>query len=389
MYNLIKKRFIKNYQNTSSKEVRFRYGIAAGICGIISNVVLFAIKLAVGVLSGAISIVADAVNNLSDAGSSLVTILGFKLSNRPADAEHPFGHARYEYVTGLIVAFIVFIIGVSLGKSSVEKIINPTGIETSVWVVVVLVVAMLGKLWQGGLYRNFGKSIDSPALIATAADSRNDVLSTTMVLISVVIAMIWPSVVLDAYMGLAVSVIIVISSVKLIKDTVDPLLGSVPDKEFVKHISDKVVAYDGILGIHDLMVHNYGPSSVFASLHAEVSAAADVMESHDLIDNIERDFLREGIFMVIHMDPIVTDDPELNALRERIEAILFEEFQGQVTMHDFRMVKGVTHTNVLFDVVLPYGIKTSKAELIALIEEKVGEGENYFYVINIDNKFVE
>lgn len=389
MYSLIKKHFIKDYQNTSDKKVRFRYGIAAGVCGIISNVLLFAIKLIIGVLSGAISIVADAINNLSDAGSSLVTILGFKLSNRPADAEHPFGHARYEYVTGLIVAFIVFIIGVMLGKSSIEKIINPSGIETSVWVVAVLIVAILGKLWQGGLYKNFGKSIDSTALIATAADSRNDVISTSMVLLSVIIAMIWPSVVLDAYMGVAVSVFIIISSIKLIKDTINPLLGSVPDKEFVHHISDKVLSYDGVLGIHDLMVHNYGPANVFASLHAEVSATANIMESHDLIDNIERDFLKEGIIMVIHMDPIVTDDPELNDLRDKIESLLVEEFQGQVTLHDFRMVKGFTHTNVLFDVVMPYNVKTTKAELIALIDERVGADKNYFYVINIDNKFVD
>lgn len=389
MYKFIKSRFIRNYDKTSDPSVRIRYGIVAGIFGIVTNVVLFVFKILAGVLSGSISVVADAVNNLSDAGSSVVTVLGFRLSGRPADAEHPYGHARYEYITGFIVSLIVLIIGILLMKSSIDKIINPSPVETGVWTFVVLGVAIAGKLWQGGLYKNFGKSIDSAALKAASADSRNDVISTAAVLISVTIAAFRPDVMLDGYIGGLVSLFIMVSALKMIKDTLNPLLGVPPEPELVKTICSKVMSYDGVLGIHDLIVHSYGPSYCFATLHVEVDAKVDIMVTHDLIDNIEREFNeKEHIFMVIHMDPIVTDDPEINNLRDSISEFVKQAVSPECTIHDLRLVRGVTHTNVLFDVVVPYGIGKDKKQITDMLTDRFRTPENnYYFVINIDNKY--
>ena len=390
IFEPLKKTFIKDYKNTRDATVRFRYGVTAGIFGIVTNVVLFIMKVVVGIISRSVSVVADAVNNLSDAGSSGVTLIGFKLSNRPADKEHPFGHARYEYITGLVVAFIILIIGGSLLKSSVEKLITPTPIEASVWTAVILGISILLKGLQGLMYRDFGKSISSTSLLASAADSRNDVISTSLVLISTVGAIFSPDIftIVDAAVGLAVSLFILVSGIKLVKETIDPLLGGKPDKELVDYILKKVSSYPGILGVHDLMVHNYGPEKSFASLHAEVDAAEDVMKSHDLVDNIERDFRSEGIFMVIHMDPVVTDDPELNDMKNEVASLIDEKYSGKLTLHDFRLVKGVTHTNVLFDAVAPYDIRVTAKELSDYLSEHIRrEGKIYYYVINIDREF--
>ncbi|MDR0966025.1 MAG: cation diffusion facilitator family transporter [Myxococcales bacterium] len=390
MYGLIKKRFISDWTQTQVPQVRFRYGIVAGVLGIASNLVLFGLKMAVGLLSGSISIVADAINNLSDAGSSVVTVLGFKLSSRPADAEHPFGHARYEYIGGFIVAFAVLLIGVLLAKSSIEKIIAPEPIDTSIWVFVILVFSIAAKLWQAALYANFGKAIDSSALKATAIDSRNDVITTSAVLLSVIVAALWPSVMLDGYMGLAVSIFIVVSGVRLIKESLDPLLGSVPDEAIVERITQKMLSYDGVLGIHDLVIHNYGPANCFATLHAEFSAHADFVESHNLVDDIERDFMRDlNIFLVIHMDPIVESDPETDALRRSVLELLRSEVCAEASIHDFRIVRGPSHTNVLFDVVLPFENPWDRKRIVALLEAKFGtESHALYFVVRIDKSFV-
>ena len=391
IFEPLKKAFIKDYKNVSSSAVRYRYGLLAGIFGILTNVVLFVMKIVFGLIAGSISVVADAVNNLSDAGSSGVTVVGFKLSNRPPDKEHPFGHARYEYITGLVVAFIVLIIGGTLLKSSIERIITPELIDASVWTAAVLVVSIFLKTIQGMLYTDFGKAINSPSLGASATDSRNDVISTSLVLISTVGAIFLPEIFskVDSYLGLAVSLFIIVSGVKLVKETVDPLLGGVPDKELVAKIREKFKNYPEIIGTHDLMVHSYGPGKVFATIHAEVDADTDVMLSHDLIDNIERKFRRDGIFMVIHMDPVVTSDPEIAMLRDRVYEVLQAAYGDKISLHDFRMVKGITHTNVLFDAVVPFDEKITAEDIAALLSEKIDSGgTTYYYVVNIDRSYV-
>lgn len=391
IFEPLKKTFIKDYKNVSSASVRYRYGLLAGIFGILTNVVLFVMKIVFGLIAGSISVVADAVNNLSDAGSSGVTVVGFKLSNRPPDKEHPFGHARYEYITGLVVAFIVLIIGGTLLKSSIERIISPELIEASVWTAAVLVVSIFLKTIQGMLYTDFGKAINSPSLGASATDSRNDVISTSLVLVSTVGAIFLPEIFskVDSYLGIAVSLFIIVSGVKLVKETVDPLLGGVPDKELVAKIREKFKEYPEILGTHDLMVHSYGPGKVFATIHAEVEADTDVLLSHDLIDNIERDFQRDGIFMVIHMDPVVTSDPEIAMLRDRVYEVLQAAYGDKLSLHDFRMIKGITHTNVLFDAVVPFDEKITAEDIAALLSEKIDSGgTTYYYVVNIDRSYV-
>ena len=391
IFEPLKKTFIKDYKNVSSASVRYRYGLLAGVFGILTNVVLFVMKIVFGLIAGSISVVADAVNNLSDAGSSGVTVVGFKLSNRPPDKEHPFGHARYEYITGLVVAFIVLIIGGTLLKSSIERIISPELIEASVWTAAVLVISIFLKTIQGMLYTDFGKAINSPSLGASATDSRNDVISTSLVLISTVGAIFLPEIFskVDSYLGIAVSLFIIVSGVKLVKETVDPLLGGVPDKELVAKIREKFKNYPEIIGTHDLMVHSYGPGKVFATIHAEVDADTDVMLSHDLIDNIEREFRRDGIFMVIHMDPVVTSDPEIAMLRDKVYEVLQNAYGDKISLHDFRMVKGITHTNVLFDAVVPFDEKITAEDIAALLSEKIDSGgTTYYYVVNIDRSYV-
>lgn len=385
---LFKKLFIKDYQNTSDPEVRFRYGIAAGVFGIVSNTVLCVFKILVGILSGSVAIVADAVNNLSDAASSIVTVFGFKLSNRPADREHPYGHERYEYIAAFIIAFAVVLIGALLLKQSIEKIITPEGITVSVYTYVVLAVAIVLKIVQGLLYRDFGKSINSEALRASAADSRNDVFTTIAVLISTIV-IDTTGFNIDGYAGLVVSIVIIVFSLKLLKDTVNPLLGTVPDKALVGKIAEKLSSYEVVLGFHDLMIHSYGPAITYASVHVEVDAKENVIEMHDAIDNIERDFMNDmNVHLVIHMDPVTIGDPETDNLKSEITGII-KNLNGDLTLHDFRLVKGPTHTNVLFDVVIPYDCKTTLGDIKRALQENVKSETTYYYVINVDRKFTD
>lgn len=385
---LFKKLFIKDYQNTSDPEVRFRYGIAAGVFGIVSNTVLCVFKILVGILSGSVAIVADAVNNLSDAASSIVTVFGFKLSNRPADREHPYGHERYEYIAAFIIAFAVVLIGALLLKQSIEKIITPEGITVSVYTYVVLAVAIVLKIVQGLLYRDFGKSINSEALRASAVDSRNDVFTTIAVLISTIV-IDTTGVNIDGYAGLVVSIVIIVFSLKLLKDTVNPLLGTVPDKALVVKIAEKLSSYEVVLGFHDLMIHSYGPAITYASVHVEVDAKENVIEMHDAIDNIERDFMNDmNVHLVIHMDPVTIGDPETDNLKSEITGII-KNLNGDLTLHDFRLVKGPTHTNVLFDVVIPYDCKTTLGDIKRALQENVKSETTYYYVINVDRKFTD
>lgn len=367
---------------------RIKYGITAGILGITSNVVLCAAKLIVGFIGNSITIIADAVNNLSDALSSVITVFGFRISARPADKEHPFGHHRYEQISALIVAIIVLAIGVLLGKSSIEKIITPEETTVTALTYVVLSVAIVLKLAQMAMYLYFSRKISSDSLRAAAADSRNDILSTGAVLIAAIVTDV-AGVNIDAYMGLAVSLFIIISSILLIKDTISPLLGEPPTKEFVERVRKKILSYDGVLGIHDLMVHNYGAqSSTYISVHVEVDAGGNIMKAHDMIDNIERDFLKDGLNLTVHMDPVETDNPEVKENLERTREILASLGSG-LSLHDFRMVIGDTHTNILFDVVIPFEAKITPAEIEkAFSDAYSSEGKQYFFIINYDRSYV-
>ncbi len=388
MTELLLKLFIKNRKNTSDIHVRQAYGKLSGVAGVVTNLLLFILKITLGTLFNSISIAADAVNKLSDSGSSVVTLISFKISGKPADAKHPYGHARMEYVSGLIVSVIVMFLGFQLLRESVEKIINPVTSIFSWIAVIVLIVSMLLKFWQYGFYRKLGRMIGSDAIIAASLDSRNDMLSTAAVLVAALVSGL-TGFDLDGYMGAAVAIFIVISGIKLISDTTSPLLGTAPSKEMVDSIYKKIMSYEGIAGLHDLSVHNYGVSRHFATVHCEVSADQDIMVSHDIIDNIERDFLKDmGIHMVIHLDPIITDNERINELKQAVQMII-REISPDINIHDFRMVDGVTHSNLIFDVVVPFEFKYGDSELIEIILEKIEEiDDNYRAIITVDHNYI-
>ena len=341
---------------------RTRVGSLAGLVCIVLNIILCAAKAAIGVASGSVSIVADALNNLSDASSNIVSVLGFKLASKPADPEHPYGHGRYEYLSGLVVAVLVLLIGVELVKSSFEKLLAPEPIEFSWALVLVLALSILVKLWMAGFNRSLGDRIGSETLIATAQDSKNDVIATAAVLASALIAR-YVGIELDAWVGLAVGAYIGWSGIELIKDTVDPLLGSAPDPKLVEHIRSKIMSYPGVLGTHDLMVHDYGPGRQFASAHVEMPAEDSPIASHDTLDNIEQAFKDEdGLIVTLHYDPIVTNDPAVVDMRNRIDAMA-KEIDPRISIHDLRTVPGPTHTNVIFDCLRPEECELSARQL--------------------------
>ena len=341
---------------------RTRVGSLAGLVCIVLNIILCAAKAAIGVASGSVSIVADALNNLSDASSNIVSVLGFKLASKPADPEHPYGHGRYEYLSGLVVAVLVLLIGVELVKSSFEKLLAPEPIEFSWALVLVLTLSILVKLWMAGFNRSLGDRIGSETLIATAQDSKNDVIATAAVLASALIAR-YTGIELDAWVGLAVGAYIGWSGIELIKDTVDPLLGSAPDAKLVEHIRSKIMSYPGVLGTHDLMVHDYGPGRQFASAHVEMPAEDSPIASHDTLDNIEQAFKDDdGLIVTLHYDPIVTDDPAVVDMRNRIDAMA-KEIDPRISIHDLRTVPGPTHTNVIFDCLRPEECELSARQL--------------------------
>ena len=367
------------------KKAETKHGIRAGIVGILVNLLLFAGKIVVGLIAGSITIVADAVNNLADASSSVVTVIGFKLSSRPADAEHPFGHERIEQICALLIAIIVLAVGVLLGKSSIEKIITPEPIVVSVATYIVLAISIVGKLGLMLFLRTYGKKIDSDSLIASSADARNDSISTTAVLISTIVIGT-TGVNIDGYMGLAVSIVIVISALIMFKEIISPLLGEKADKEFTIEVRKKILAHEKILGIHDLVIHQYGKTA-FVTVHAEVDAKDDFITCHDIIDNIEREFLLEGVNLSIHMDPIETDNPEVEAHKMRAIKVL-SSLDENLHLHDFRIVKGDTHTNILFDVVVPYEKKISLKDIHeALAKEYENDETQYFFVLALDREF--
>lgn len=386
MTDLILRIFVRDHKNTEDPAVRDKCGRVAGAVGIVTNFLLFLMKIIVGTAFHSVSVTADAVNNLTDSGSSVVTLIGFKMASKPADEKHPFGHARIEYLSGVIVSFIVIFLGLQLGMSSVEKILTPEENALTPVALVVLVISILAKLWQCLFYRKVGRMIKSESVEATSKDSRNDVIATSVVLLGAVITML-TGVNLDGYMGAAVALFIVFSGVQLTISTADPLLGQAPEGELVQTITEKMLSYPGIIGMHDLAVHNYGVGRCFASAHCEVDAKNDILVSHDLIDNIERDFSRDlGIHMVIHLDPVIVGDARTDALHRKVQSLITALYPT-VTIHDFRVIWGVTHSNIVFDASVPFAVKDSDAVITQKVESEIQKLDpDYRTVVTIDRR---
>ena len=386
MTDLILRIFVRDHKNTEDSAVRDKCGRVASAVGIVTNFLLFLMKIIVGTVFHSVSVTADAVNNLTDSGSSVVTLIGFKMASKPADEKHPFGHARIEYLSGVIVSFIVIFLGLQLGMSSIEKILTPEENALTPVALVVLVISILAKLWQCLFYRKVGRMIKSESVEATSKDSRNDVIATSVVLLGAVITML-TGVNLDGYMGAAVALFIVFSGVQLTISTADPLLGQAPEGELVQTITEKMLSYPGIIGMHDLAVHNYGVGRCFASAHCEVDAKNDILVSHDLIDNIERDFSRDlGIHMVIHLDPVIVGDARTDALHCKVQSLVTALYPT-VTIHDFRVIWGVTHSNIVFDAAVPFAVKDSDAVITQKLEAEIQKLDpDYRTVVTIDRR---
>lgn len=384
MTKLLIKLFLGGADDLENKNTRQKYGTLASVVGIIVNFLLFVGKFAVGTIFGSVAISADAINNLSDAGSSFISLVSFKISSKPADREHPFGHARIEYIASMAVGVIVILIGFDLFKESVAKIIAPEPMSKSPLVLIVLIVSMLAKLWLGFFYKGIGNRINSELLKASAADSFSDVSSTGATLGSALVWMLF-DLNIDACVGLAVSVLILIAGLKILNENKNIILGSAPDPEIIEIIKKTTLENPQILGIHDLMVHSYGAGATIASFHAEVDGKGDFFEAHDIIDNIEKQLYSEyNITCTIHMDPIVTDDEEINALKVEVEKIVCG-LGEKMHFHDFRCVKGPTHTNLIFDIEVPFEDKRENSQIVALIEQEIKKiNSTYFAVINVD-----
>lgn len=372
MTNLLIKLFVKDSKNTSDPAVRKRYGYLGAFTGIVLNILLFLGKLIAGILSGGISVIADAFNNLSDAGSSIMTFVGFKMAGMPADSEHPYGHGRMEYVSGIIISFIIMMMGFELGKSSVEKIFSPEKAEFSILAVSVLGASLLVKLWMALFNTKLGRKIDSATMKAAAADSLSDCISTSVVIICMFIQL-FSGFELDSYAGIIVALFILYTGFNTFKDSLTPLLGTKPKKELVEEIENTVMNYDGIVGVHDLMVHDYGVGRMVISLHAEISSKTDIMLAHELIDLIEDD-LREKYrcSVTIHMDPVVVDDQKADEVKKVVLDII-KNIDSSLTIHDFRITDGVSRINVIFDLVTPFGFRYKDGELALMIKNAIAE----------------
>lgn len=389
MIGVLVRRFVRDSDKTEDPAVRERYGMLAGGVGLALNLLLFAGKLAAGLISGAISITADAFNNLSDAASSVVTLIGFRLAGQDPDREHPFGHGRAEYLAGLAVSVLILLVGVELGRGSVEKILRPEAVEFSWLSAGVLACSILVKLWMGRFNRVLGRRIGSPAMAAAAADSRSDAAATSAVLAGLTVNSFSP-LNIDGWIGLLVALFILKAGLGAMKDTLDPLLGQPPSEELVREIEKTILGHPEITGIHDLVVHDYGPGRQMMSAHAEVDAGSDLLAIHDVIDTAERELKqRFHLEAVIHMDPVAVNDPQTAALRERV-GTLVRTLDPAATVHDFRVTAGPLHTNLIFDMVVPYSVKDTDRELRERVQDlvRVEMGEHYYTVIEIDRAYV-
>ena len=386
MISLLARLFLKP-EGRDETALRKGYGILCGAVGIGLNILLFAGKFFAGTIAGSIAITADAFNNLSDAGSSFVTLLGFQLAGQKPDSDHPFGHGRIEYLSGLAVSMLIILMGFELAKSSLDKILHPAPVDSSWLVIAILCVSICVKLYMAFYNRSLGKKLNAPAMLATAADSLSDSIATTAVLIATLVGR-FSGLMIDGWCGILVAAFILWSGFNAAKDTVNPLLGTPPTHEFVEQIKELVMAHPAIIGIHDLIVHDYGPGRVMISLHAEVSASGNVLDLHDEIDNVESE-LREtlGCEAVIHMDPIVTDDGVTGETRKRV-ASLVHCIDDEINIHDFRMVAGPSHTNVIFDAVVPYGFRLTDSEVEEKIKTAVRTLDgNYFAVVKVERSY--
>lgn len=387
MNKFICKLFVKDYKNTENPEVRESYGKLAGMVGVISNLFLCIIKILTGLATASIAIVADGINNLSDAASSIITLIGFKLAAMPEDEQHPYGHARYEYISGLITSIVIILVGFNLVENSIGKILHPQTLEVSTTSIVILVIAIVVKIWQAMFNFSIGKAIDSAAIKATAQDSRNDVISTIVILISILCAHFTGHSV-DGYLGLIVAIFIILSGISLIKETSSPLLGEAPSKDLVDKIKKHTLKHSEVLGIHDLMVHNYGPGKIFASMHIEMDADMDPLVSHDIVDNIERELSDKfNIHFVAHMDPIQLNHPILNEVRLPITTALinFDNISG---IHDLRCVTGPTHTNIVLDAVKKSECSHTDREITAHVNKEIHKiNPNYCVIINYEKNY--
>lgn len=381
------KTFIKDHENTQDARTRSAYGLLASWVGIICNLILFAVKFLAGLLSGSVAVSADAFNNLSDASSSVISLAGFKMASKPADARHPYGHARYEYLAGLTVSVMILFIGAELLKSSIGKILHPSLVTFSWFSAAILTISVLAKLWLASFNRTLGIRIQSKTLAATAADSRNDVFTTLAVLAASLFSH-FAGIELDGIMGLLVALFIFYSGYTLIKETLDPLLGQAPDPKLVAYIKKTILSYPDIIGTHDLMVHDYGPGRQFASAHVEMAAEKDVLESHEIIDTIERDFMeKDNIHLIIHYDPIVTSDHVTTTMYQWISEQI-KSIDPALTIHDLRMVHGKAHTNLIFDCVMPHSFSMKEEELKAAIQDMVTQSyPSYRCIITIDASY--
>ena len=386
MTNFLLKLFVKDYKNPENPKVHLAIGRFAGFVGITLNALLSLVKIVAGFLSGAVSIVADGINNLSDTMSSFITLLGFRMANKPADKDHPFGHARYEYLSGLFIAIFVIVVGFELAKSSVLKIINPTPVNLSTLTFVILILAVVLKLWMAVFYNGLGTLIKSQTLKAASVDSRNDVVATIAVLVGAILERYY-NIGADGYIGCAVSLFILISGVKAVTETISPLLGKRADAELVESITDLVLSHDKILGVHDILVHDYGPGQCFASLHAELSAEEDSVLCHDIIDDIECDAERElNVRLVIHYDPVEVNNEERNEM-EKITGEIIKNISPDLSFHDFRIVRSIKNTKLVFDLAVPYTEPMTNGEIKDKIDKEMKViGKDYVTFIRFDKK---
>ena len=380
---MLAKVFIKDYESITNSSVRNKYGKLAGIFGVISNLLLGIIKLVIGILSKSVSIMADSVNNITDSFSSILTIIGFNLVNKKPTKHHPYGYARYEYVCGFIISLFMLLTGALFFKESIVKVFKKEEIIITNLTLIILVIGILIKFIQMKVYLTFAKKIDSDTLKTSAVDTRNDIISSTGILLSMII-MKYFNINIDGFVGVIVSVIMIYSSIKMIKEVLDPIIGLMPNEEYVNDIKNKLLSYECVVGIHDLVVHNYGVNNDFITVHVEVDSKMDMITAHDLIDNIEKEFKENGINLTIHMDPVIIGDKNVDKLKVKVIKTI-KTLDKELDIHDFRIVEGPTHTNILFDLVIPYDKEFTEKEIIKHLKNNInGEKHKYYYVVEIE-----
>lgn len=389
MTELLVKLFVKDYKNTDNAKVRTNYGILSSIIGILCNVILFVLKLTIGAITNSISVMADAFNNLSDAASSIISFIGIKLAEKPADKEHPFGHGRFEYLSALVVSFLILSVGFRLMKDSFQKILHPDELEVNLILIIFLFLSVLLKVWLMFFNQKLGKRIKSTVMLATFADARNDVIVTSVTIISALVTY-FTGAYIDGYMGFAVSIFVIIAGFRIAKDTLEPLLGQAVDREMYEKITKIVEDYEGILGTHDLIIHSYGPTHRMATIHAEVPNNINFEKAHETIDQIERDVLEKlDVFLVIHMDPIEVDNQMVVEKKEMVESII-RQLEEKASIHDFRLVNGEHQINLIFDLVIPYSYtKTEEQKLLTNIVEEIRKQDaRHQCIITMENSYI-